>query len=139
WRHWNEALSARHTLVRFDPRGCGLSDREVDDLSFEGSIRDLEAVADTLQLRRFPVLAFCQGAAVAVAYAARHPERVSRLILYGSYPHGVYASDDTDAIKLAKGLEEMIRQGWGVDVPAYQELFAGLLMPEGGPSMLRWL
>lgn len=139
WRHWNDALSEHHTLVRFDPRGCGLSDRDVADLSFEGWIRDLEAVADTLTLQRFPILGFCQGAAVAVAYAARHPERVSRLILYGSYPQGVYATGDSDAIKLAKGMEEMIRQGWGVDVPAYQELFARLLMPEGGPPMLRWL
>lgn len=139
WRHWNEALSQRHTLVRYDPRGCGLSDREVDDLSFEGWIRDLEAVVDEVGLSRFPILGFCQGAAVAVAYAARHPQRVSRLVLYGSYPCGVYVGDDRDAIRLARAMREMIGQGWGVDVPAYQEFFARLLMPEGGPEMLRWL
>jgi pimeloyl-ACP methyl ester carboxylesterase/DNA-binding CsgD family transcriptional regulator len=139
WRHWNEALSERRTLVRYDPRGCGLSDRNVQDLSFDGWIRDLEAVADANGLRRFPILGFCQGAAVAVAYAARHPERIGRLVLYGSYPRGVYAGGDAEAIRLARGMREIIDQGWGVDVPAYQELFAKLLMPEGGPEMLRWL
>lgn len=139
WRHWNESLSADNTLIRYDPRGCGLSDREVDDLSLNAWIRDLEAVADALNLQEFPILGFCQGAATAVAYTARHPERVSRLVLYGSYPQGIYTTSNTSAIKLAQGMEEMIRHGWGVDVPAYQELFAKLLMPEGGADYHNWL
>lgn len=136
WRHWNQALSEHNTLIRYDPRGCGLSDRDVEDLSFEAWIQDLEAVADALALKHFPILGFCQGAAAAIAYTARHPERVSRMVLYGSYPKGIYTSTDAEAIKLTQGMEEMIRQGWGVDVPAYQELFARLLMPEGGPEYL---
>lgn len=136
WRHWNQAFSEHNTLIRYDPRGCGLSDREVVNLSFEAWIQDLEAVADALALEQFPILGFCQGAAAAIAYTAKHPERVSRLVLYGSYPQGIYTSTDTEAIKLAQSMEEMIRQGWGVDVTAYQEMFARLLMPEGEPEQL---
>jgi len=139
WRHWNAAFTERHTLIRYDPRGCGLSDRDVADLSFEGWVRDLEAVADSLDIERFPIMGFCQGAAVALAYAARHPERVSRLILYGSYPQGIYVAGDADAVRLARSMAEMIRQGWGVDTPAYQELFARLLMPEGNSEQVGWL
>lgn len=136
WRHWNQSLSRYYTLVRYDPCGCGVSDREVPDLSFGAWVRDLKAVTDALELDNFPILGFCQGAAVAVAYSALYPARVSRLILYGSYPQGIYTTSDTDGIKLAQGMEEMIRQGWGVDAPAYQELFANLLIPEGSSEYL---
>src|SRR5215470_12641700 len=85
WRHeWTE-LSRDRTLIRYDVRGCGLSDWEVSDLSFDAWVRDLETVVDELELERFPLLGISQGGPIAIAYAARHPERVSRLILYGSY------------------------------------------------------
>src|SRR5699024_3678591 len=112
WRHWNETFSRSNTFVRHDPRGCGLSDREVETLSRDGWVRDLEAVVDTLGLKHFPLLGFCQGAAVAVTYAARHPERVDRLILYGSYIQGMYKTGDPETIKMAQSMEEIIRQGW---------------------------
>jgi len=139
WRHWNETFSRSNTFVRHDPRGCGLSDREVETLSLEGWVRDLEAVVDTLGLKHFPLLGFCQGAAVAVTYAARHPERVDRLILYGSYIQGMYKTGDPETIKMAQSMEEIIRQGWGISTPAYQELFARLLMPEGSMEQIGWL
>lgn len=139
WRHWNRAFSERHKFVRYDPRGSGLSDRKVTNLSFEGWINDLEAVVDDLKLEQFPLLGFCQGAAIAIAYAARHPERVSRLILYGSFIKGAYVSGDEAAAQLAKSQEDFIRMGWAIDNPAYQELFAKLLMPEGNPEQLRCL
>ena len=139
WRHWNETFSRHNTLVRMDPRGCGLSDREAEPLSLDGWVCDLEAVVDALELEHFPVLGFCQGAAVAVTYAFRHPERVDRLILYGSYPRGMYAVGDPQGIKMAQSMEEMIRQGWGADTPAFQELFARLLMPEGNAEQIGWL
>src|ERR1700759_834975 len=74
WRHWIEGLSRRHTYVRYDTRGCGLSDREPPEVSFEAWVRDLEAVVDALKLERFPLLGLSQGGAIAVAYAVRHPE-----------------------------------------------------------------
>jgi pimeloyl-ACP methyl ester carboxylesterase len=88
WRHWWEELSRDHLLVRFDQRGCGLSDWSVEDLSFAAHVGDLESVVDALGLERFALLGVSQGGAFAVEYAVRHPERVSQLILYGSYPRG---------------------------------------------------
>jgi pimeloyl-ACP methyl ester carboxylesterase len=88
WRHWLTELSSRHTLVRYDQHGCGLSDREVTDYSVEAQVRDLQAVVDGLGLERFPLLGLSGSGGVAVRYALRHPERVTHLILYGSYARG---------------------------------------------------
>jgi pimeloyl-ACP methyl ester carboxylesterase len=88
WRHWIEGLSRHHTLYRHDQRGCGLSDRDPGEMSFESWVRDLEAVVDTAKLERFPLLGISQGGAIAVEYAARHPERVSHLVLYGAFARG---------------------------------------------------
>ena len=88
WRHWMRELSTGHTFIRYDERGCGLSDWDVSDFSFEAWVRDLETIVDARGLDRFPLLGISQGAAVAVAFAARHPERVSALVLYGGYARG---------------------------------------------------
>src|SRR5215217_23924 len=81
WRHWLTALTKDHTLVRYDERGCGLSDWDVPQLSFEAWVSDLETVVDALGLERFPLLGISQGASIAIAYAVRHPERVSHLLI----------------------------------------------------------
>ena len=88
WRHWLAGLSTGHTLVRYDARGCGLSSWEVAHLGFEDWVRDLELVADALDLRRFPLIGLSHGGAVAIGYAARHPERVSHLVLVGACARG---------------------------------------------------
>src|SRR5262245_49254879 len=88
WRHWLAALSRRHTLVRYDERGCGLSDWNAADISFESAISDLETVVDAVGLARFPLIGISQAGAVAIAYAVRHPERVSHLVLYGAFARG---------------------------------------------------
>src|SRR5207302_9328160 len=95
WRHWLRELSGEHMLVRFDERGNGLSDREVEDVSFEAWVRDLETVVDAVGLERFPLLGISQGCAVAIAYAVRHPERVTKLVLYGGFAEGVIARSHT--------------------------------------------
>jgi pimeloyl-ACP methyl ester carboxylesterase len=88
WRPWLDAFSPGRTLLRYDSRGCGLSDRDAADLSFEAWLRDFECVIDAAGLREFDLLATCQGGPIAIEYAARHPERVKRLILYGTYARG---------------------------------------------------
>ena len=88
WRHWLKGLGERHTVVRYDERGCGLSDTEIRDPSVDVWVGDLETVIDAVGLERFALLGISQGAAIAVAYAARHPGRVSDLILYGGYARG---------------------------------------------------
>src|SRR5712692_7050520 len=88
WRHWLEGLSLDNTLLRYDERGCGLSDWSVPDFSFEAWVRDLESVVEASGIERFPLIGISQGGAVAVKYTALHPERVTHLILYGVYARG---------------------------------------------------
>src|SRR5262245_10243430 len=138
WRHWSDALAERRTLVRYDPRGSGLSDRDATDFSLDARVADLEAVGDALELRRFPLLRLCQGGAIAVAYAARHPERVSRLVLYDSYPYGAFVDDAGEKLaKQAHAFSQMIEVGWGRKAGAFRELFANLLMPDAAKHQLR--
>lgn len=136
WRHWLVGLSRRHTLIRYDERGCGLSDREFEEQTYEAWVRDLETVVDAAGLDRFPLLGLSQGAAVAVSYAARHPERVSRLVLYGCYAQG-RAVRATTADELATHtLEiELARLGWGRDDPAFRQVFTAQFMPQGSKEL----
>lgn len=140
WRHWIEALAERHTVVRYDTRGSGLSDRDVGHPTIHTWVSDLDAVVDDLALERFPLLGVCQGGPIGVAYAAQRPRRVSRLMLYGSYARGALAtSRDSDAATQARALTDMIKLGWGLDHGAFRELFARIFMPEGAPEHVQWL
>ena len=139
WRHWIRELSRHNTLVRYDERGCGLSDWNVEDFSLEAWVRDLEAVVDALELERFPLLGISQGGPIAIAYATRHPERVSHLILYGSYVRGVshreLSDQDRDEREL---LLRLIRVGWGKDHPAFRQVFTSLFIPDGTTEQMQW-
>ena len=96
WRHWLTALGEHCTVIRYDERGCGLSDREVDEhgFEFERWLGDLEAVVETIGPERFTLLGISQGAGIAIAYTVRHPYRVSHLILYGGYLRGSARLDE---------------------------------------------
>jgi pimeloyl-ACP methyl ester carboxylesterase len=119
WRHVFAELSRDHQLVRYDERGNGLSDWEVDDISFDAFVRDLEAVVDAAGLDRFALLGISQGCPVSIAYAVRHPERVSQLVLYGGYTLGWAKRSQKDK-ETGKAMLELIRQGWGQDNPAFR-------------------
>ena len=139
WRHWMRELSREHTLIRYDERGNGLSDREVADLSFEAWVRDLETVVDTVGLDRFPLLGFSQGCAVAIAYAVRHPERVTKLVLYGGFAEGLLTAARTQSeIDEATTVMRSMPLGWGHDNPAFRLFFAARFVPEGTPEQMRW-
>jgi pimeloyl-ACP methyl ester carboxylesterase/DNA-binding winged helix-turn-helix (wHTH) protein len=139
WRPWLTALSAGRTLVRYDERGNGLSDREADDLSFEAWVSDLETVVDAMGLERFPLFGMSQGCAVALAYAARHPQRVSRLVLYGGFALGTLRRAATPEERAeAEMLIRLMPQGWGRDNPAFRQFFATVFLPEGTPEQMRW-
>ena len=139
WRPWLHALSRDHTLVRYDERGSGLSDRDVPDLSFDAWVRDLETVVDAMGLERFPLLGVSQGCAVAIAYAVRHPERVSRLVLYGGYLQGTIQRARTpEELAQAEMLMLQLPLGWGQDNPAFRLFFAAKFLPEGTPEQTRW-
>lgn len=140
WPPWFEELSRNHTLVRYDLRGCGLSDRAVDDLSLDTWVRDLEAVVDDLGLDRFSMLGLCQGGSIAVAYAARHPDRVQRLMLYDAYTHGALVEGERIFERAkAEVLTQMIKVGWGRRNAAFRKVFVDLLVPEGTEEQQQWL
>ncbi len=140
WVHWLRELTREHKLVHSDERGTGLSDREVADLSFDAWIRDLEAVVDAVNVARFPLFAMSQAGAVAVAYAARHPERVSHLILHGAYARGWLNRDLTEAqIEEEKLLISLMRIGWGRKNHAFRQVFATQLLPDATIEQLHAL
>jgi pimeloyl-ACP methyl ester carboxylesterase/DNA-binding CsgD family transcriptional regulator len=131
WRHWLDEFTRDHTLIRYDERGSGLSDWDVEDLSFEAWVRDLEVVVDTVGLQQFPLFAMSQGGTVAVAYTIRHPERVSHLILYGAYARGWLNRDLADEqVEEEKLIIDLMRVGWGRENPAFRQVFAMQLRPE---------
>jgi pimeloyl-ACP methyl ester carboxylesterase/DNA-binding CsgD family transcriptional regulator len=135
WRHWLKGLGERHTFIRYDERGCGLSDTEIGDPSVEAWVGDLETVIDAVGLERFALLGVSQGAAIAVAYAARHPDRVSGLVLYGGYARGRRfrgEGEEEDAIVAA------IRAGWTAPNPAFRRMFSMLFLPDGAPEQMAW-
>lgn len=139
WRPWLTQLSRDHCYIRYDQRGCGLSDRQVADLSLDAWVSDLEAVVDALGLKRFPLFGMSQGGAVAIAYAARHPERVSHLIFAGAYARGSLRRGGTEVDHLeADTLVNLIRVGWGRSHPAFRQVFPYRFIPRGTPEQLRW-
>jgi pimeloyl-ACP methyl ester carboxylesterase/DNA-binding CsgD family transcriptional regulator len=137
WRHWLQGLGERHTVIRHDERGCGLSDREVPDFALDRSVADLEAVVDAAGVDRFTLLGISQGAAIAIAFAVRHPERVSRLVLYGGYARGRRLRDEAQREE-SELLQALIRFGWGSRHIAFRRAFGMLFLPGGCPQQLEW-
>jgi DNA-binding SARP family transcriptional activator/alpha-beta hydrolase superfamily lysophospholipase len=137
WRHWLTGLGRNNTLVRYDERGCGLSDWNVNEFTLDAWVMDLEAVVDALGLERFPLLGMSQGAAIAVEYAVRHPEKVSRLILYGGYIRGRrHRNLAPEQLEEQDVLIQLIKVGWGKEHPAFRQVFSTLFLPEGTPEQL---
>jgi pimeloyl-ACP methyl ester carboxylesterase/DNA-binding SARP family transcriptional activator len=137
WRHLARELSRDYRLVRYDQRGNGLSDWNVHDFSLDACVGDLEAVVDAVGLERFALLGVSQGSRVAVAYAARHPERVSRLVLYGGAARG-WKHRRQGEREARAGLQALIREGWGRDTPAFRQVFTTLFMPGASPEQAAW-
>lgn len=138
WRPWLDAFSRDHKLLRYDARGCGLSDRDARDLSFETWIQDFECVIDAASLRRFSLLATCQGGPIAIEYAARHPERVSHLILYGTYARGrLQWSERPKEVEKGRVLLDLTRLGWGQENHAFLQVWASAFQPGGTLEHLR--
>ena len=129
WSPLFSRLAAQCTLVRYDERGIGLSDRDVPDFSFEAFVDDLETVVDEYGLQRFALLGISQGAPVSIAYAVRHPERVSRLVLCGGFAKGWRKRGNAADVARAEASVTLIREGWGQDNPAARQMFTSLIVP----------
>ena len=138
WRHWLRALAVNHRLIRYDERGCGLSDWDTDTFAIDHWVEDLETVVDEIGLERFPLLGISQGGAVAVRFAARHPERVSCLVLYGSYVQGRRLRGRTDDERRRSDLlPQLAELGWGTDDASFRQVFTARFMPEGTAEQWR--
>ncbi len=138
WRPWLEAFSYGHKLLRYDARGCGLSDWNVDDLSFETWVHDFECVIEASSLRRFDLLAKCWGGPIAIAYAARHPERVNRLILYGTNAVGRLRWNDPIDAEQARLLLDLMRHAWGQQNQTFLKVWASYFQPGAGIDSRAW-
>jgi pimeloyl-ACP methyl ester carboxylesterase/DNA-binding SARP family transcriptional activator len=135
WRHLARELARERTLVRFDQRGNGLSDWQAEDISFEAFVRDLETVVDAAGLERFDLLGVSQGCPISIAYAARHPERVRRLVLYGGYSIGWHRGRRRANFE---AMYTLIREGWGASHGTFRQVFSTLFMPEATPAQTAW-
>jgi pimeloyl-ACP methyl ester carboxylesterase/DNA-binding SARP family transcriptional activator len=133
WRHWWQALSRQHTLVRYDERGCGLSEWEVDAASFslEAWVEDLETVVDSLGLERFPLLGLSQGGPIAITYAARHPERVSHVIVFGTCGRSTWEHSSPERRQELLALGNLIQVSWGSDEPGFRQVYDARFLPDG--------
>jgi len=139
WRHWIEFLTERFQLIRYDERGSGMSDWEVADVSPARWGEDLEAVIEASDPgEQFVLLGISQGAATAVTYAVRHPERVSRLILYGGYARGWAHRPESDGYRRWNATLELARLGWGNDNPVFRQLFTAQFVPGASAEQIGW-
>jgi pimeloyl-ACP methyl ester carboxylesterase/DNA-binding CsgD family transcriptional regulator len=137
WGHWFSLFSRQNSLYRYDIRGSGLSDWTDEKLSFAQQVKDLELIADTAGLERFALLGISQGASVAIEYAARHPERVSHLVIHGGFSRG-WARRGPDSERAGRAWAELVRVGWGTKEAAYRRMFAELFIPQANEQQMAW-
>jgi DNA-binding winged helix-turn-helix (wHTH) protein/pimeloyl-ACP methyl ester carboxylesterase len=138
WSPLLQRLAEKRRLIRYDSRGNGVSDRDVDDISFDGFVRDIEAVIDAIQVRQFAILGISQGAAIAIAYAVQNPEKVSKLILYGGYARGRNRRESPEEADRARVFMSLIRHGWGDEHSAFMRAFSAVFLPNGSPEQIKW-
>ena len=137
WRHWTQEFAQDHCFVHYDERGNGLSDWDNTDFSLDAFVRDLEAVVDTLGFERFALIGSSKGGPTSIAYAARHPERVSHLVLYGTFAHR--RQGDGFDLERREAIIALIRQGWTHDNPAFRQLLTSLFIPDATLEEMGWL
>jgi pimeloyl-ACP methyl ester carboxylesterase/DNA-binding CsgD family transcriptional regulator len=139
WGHWIRFFGEHFRFLRWDDRGCGLTDREVDELSFDRWLSDLEDVVAASGVDEpFALLGISSGAAVCVAYAARHPERVSQMILYGGYARGWARRMDSETERAYQAMLELMRVGWGKPNPVFRQVFTSRFIPGGSEAQIGW-
>lgn len=140
WRHWVRFFARHFHFVRYDERGCGMTQWQVQDVSIPRWLEDLESVIAAAAPRDpLVLLGISQGAPTAIAYAVRHPERVSKMVLYGGLCTGWKHRADPAGLRLFEAIVELVRHGWGSDNPAFRQVFISRFVPEASPEQLEWL
>jgi pimeloyl-ACP methyl ester carboxylesterase/DNA-binding winged helix-turn-helix (wHTH) protein len=138
WSPFFQAIAAEHRLIRYDARGNGLSDWDVADVSLPAFVSDLETVVEAVELKRFALFGMSQGSSIAISYAVRHPERVSHLVLFGSFARGRMKRGTPQDAASAEAMVTLMRQGWGQENPAFRQLFTSLFIPGGTAEQMQW-
>lgn len=139
WRHWIRFFTDHFRFVRYDERGCGMTDWNTQDLSFEKQLLDLEQVIDAAACQEpFTMLGVSQGGAQCIRYIARHPGRVSRLILYGAYAQGWARRSDPAGAREYDSIAELMRVGWGRNNPVFRQVFTSRFVPDATDEQLAW-
>ena len=139
WRHWFEELSRDHTLIRYDERGCGLSDWDAARNDFETWVTDLEAVVEATGVDQFPLIGISQGGPVAIEYTVRHAHKVTSLILYGTYARGwKMRGHSASEVAEREAMITLTEAGWGRDVPVYRDVFTKTFMPDANEEQRQW-
>jgi pimeloyl-ACP methyl ester carboxylesterase/DNA-binding CsgD family transcriptional regulator len=138
WRHFLRDLGRVATIIRYDERGHGLSDRDVDDFSLEARVGELEAVVEHAGVDRFAVMAMSQGGPVAIRYAAQHPDRVARMLFYGSYAAAM--PDPTpEQLAMSEAINQIIKVGWEHPTPEFRRVFTTQMIPGATEEQMSWL
>jgi pimeloyl-ACP methyl ester carboxylesterase/DNA-binding CsgD family transcriptional regulator len=139
WRHWIRFLSDHFRYIRYDERGCGMTDRNTGDLSLDRWVGDVEDVVAAADLQEpFSLLGISQGGAICVAYAVKHPERVSKLVLYGGYARGPFRRSDPDRASFYQAMIDLVRLEWGSDNPTFRQVFTSRFIPGGTDEQIGW-
>lgn len=140
WRHWTQFFAHHYQYIRYDERGCGMSQWDVDDVSASRWLDDMVAVIDAATSATTPIvlLGISQGAATAIQYAVANPGRVSHLVLCGGYVQGVARRGDDEVTRRYNAIVELTRQGWGRDNPVYRQLFTSRFIPGATIEQIQW-
>ena len=138
WNPLFRELTREHCLIRYDERGCGLSDWDVPEISFESFVTDLELIVETAGITRFPLMGISQGAAVAIEYASRYPENVSHLILFGGYAEGWRYTASAEEAREQEAVTVLVEAGWGQTTPSHRHMFSQTFIPDATPQELEW-
>lgn len=139
WRHWLRFYCDHFRYIRYDERGCGMTDRNVGDLSLDRWVGDIEDIVSAAGIQEpFSLLGISQGAAICVAYAVKHPERVAKLVLYGGYARGPFRRGNPDGASFYKAMIDMVRLEWGSDNPTFRQVFTSRFIPEATDEQIGW-
>ncbi len=139
FRHWMTFFADHFRFIRYDERGCGMTDWDASNLSMDRWTDDMEAVIDAAKIDEpITLLGISQGGSTCVSYAVRHPERVSRLILYGAYARGAYKRGQPDNEREYRAVVELVRVGWAKDNPAFRRVFTSRFVPGGTEEQIQW-
>jgi pimeloyl-ACP methyl ester carboxylesterase/DNA-binding CsgD family transcriptional regulator len=139
WKHWLQFFSSHYRFIRYDERGCGMSDWDYGRLSVDQWADDLEAVIDAAGLSEpVTLLGISQGASTCIRFARRHPERVARMVLYGGYARGALRRNNPEAGRAYQAMAELCRISWGSDNVTFRQVFTSRFIPGGTYDQLQW-